>query len=141
MSSDCSFTDYTSSVMGRARSSSRSFLVNNNFYTFLRNIEFDVRRILNVSFLRSYCGKNIREVIVEKLRDNKSIQSSWDFLTRNVANIMFTEKLKNQIFNKWSNLRTHVFINAWVQIMRRKSSRETDKISKKGEVSMRKSLT
>ena len=58
---------------------------------------------------------------------------------------MFTEKLKIQILNKWSNIRTYAFVNTWVQIMRQKSSRETvkktDKMSKKREVSLRKSLT
>ena len=53
--------------------------MNNDFYIFIRNIEFEVRKILNVSFLINYCGKNICEkliVIIEKLRDNKAIQST-----------------------------------------------------------------
>ena len=93
----------------------------------MQNIEFEVSKILKVSFLISYCGENIREVIVEKLGDNKAIQSTWDFLTRKVANKMFTEKLKIQILNKWSNIRTHAFVNTWVQIMRQKEiDREKD---------------
>ena len=102
-------------------------MVNNDFYIFMQNIEFEVSKILKVSFLISYCGENIREVIVEKLGDNKAIQSTWDFLTRKVANKMFTEKLKIQILNKWSNIRTHAFVNTWVQIMRQKEiDREKD---------------
>ena len=96
MSSNCSFSDYTSSWIEH------------------------VKCLLNVSFLISNYGENIREVIVEKLRDNKAIQSTWDFLTRNVANKMFTEKLKIQILSKRSNIRTHAFVNTWVQVMRRK---------------------
>ena len=87
------------------------FLVNNDFYIFIRNIEFEACKILNISFLIRYCGQIIREVIVEKLRDYKAIQSTWDFLTRNVAINMFTGKLKIQILNKWSNIRTHAFVN------------------------------
>ena len=126
MSTDCSFNDSTSSWVERVNRGGL-FLVNNDFYIFIRNTEFEVRKVLNVSFLISYCDENIHEVIVEKLRDNKAIQSSWDFLTRNVANKMFTEKLKIQILNKWSNIRTRAFVNTWVQIMRQKSSRETEK--------------
>ena len=58
---------------------------------------------------------------------------------------MFTKKITTQVLNKWSNIRTHAFINTWIQIMRRKLSREivekTDKFPKKGEASMWKSLT
>ena len=117
------------------------FLVNNSFYIFIWNIEFEACKILNISFLIPYCGENIREVIVEKLRDNKAIQSTSDFLTRNVAIKMFTEKLKIQILNKWSNIRTHAFVNTWLHVIRQKLSKETvkktDKISKEGEVSLR----
>ena len=53
---------------------------------------------------------------------------------------MFTENLKIQILNKWSNIRTHAFVNTWVLIIQRKSARETvkktDKVSKKGGVSI-----
>ena len=99
MSSDCSFPDYATSPVERVNPDGL-LLVNNDFYISIRNIEFEVGKILNVSFLISYCGENIRDVIVEKLRDNKAIQSTCDVLTRNVANEMFTEKLKIQILNK-----------------------------------------
>ena len=74
--------------------------MNNDFYIFIRNIEFKGHKIINVSFLISYCGENIREVIVEKLRAKKAIQSTWDFLTRNVANKIFLEKLKGSNFKQ-----------------------------------------
>ena len=139
MSSDCSCSNSTGSWVERVNRGGL-FLVNNDFYTFIRNIEFELRKILNVSVFISYCGENIREVIVDKLRDNKVIQSFWDFFTRNVTNKMFTENLKIQILNKWSNIRTHAFVNTWVQIIQRKSAREavkkTDKVSKKGGVSI-----
>ena len=99
MRSDCSFPDYATSAVERVNPDGL-LLVNNDFYIFIRNIEFEVGKILNVSFLISYCGENIRDVIVEKLRDNKAIKSTCDVLTRNVANEMFTEKLKIQILNK-----------------------------------------
>ena len=138
MSSDCSCSNSTGSWVERVNRGGL-FLVNNDFYTFIRNIEFELRKILNVSFFISYCGENIREVIVDKMRDNKVIQSFGDFFTRNVTNKMFTENLKIQILNKWRNIRTHAFVNTWVQIIQRKSAREavkkTDKVSKKAGVS------
>ena len=138
MSSDCSCSNSTGSWVERVNRGGL-FLVNNDFYTFIRNIEFELRKILNVSFFISYCGENIREVIVDKMRDNKVIQSFGDFFTRNVTNKLFTENLKIQILNKWRNIRTHAFVNTWVQIIQRKSAREavkkTDKVSKKAGVS------
>ena len=53
MSGDCSFTDYTGSWVERVNRGGL-FLVSNDFYIFIRNIEFKVRKILNVSFLISY---------------------------------------------------------------------------------------
>ena len=52
--------------------------MNNNFYTLIPTTEFDVRKILNVSFLISYSRENIRGIIVEKLRDNDALKSNWD---------------------------------------------------------------
>ena len=59
MSSDCSCSNSTSSWVERVNRGGL-FLVNNDFYTFIRNIEFELRKILNVSFFISYCGENIR---------------------------------------------------------------------------------
>ena len=56
--------------------------MNNNFYTFILIIEFDVRKILNVSFLISYSRENMRGIIVEKLRDNDALKSNWDFIAK-----------------------------------------------------------
>lgn len=56
--------------------------MNNNFYTFILIIEFDVRKILNVSFLISYSRENIRGIIVEKLIDNDALKSNWDFIAK-----------------------------------------------------------
>ena len=61
MSSDCSCSNSTGSWV-ECVNRGGLFLVNNDFYTFIRNIEFELRKILNVSFFISYCGENIREV-------------------------------------------------------------------------------
>ena len=116
--------------------------MNNNFYTFILIIEFDVRKILNVSFLISYSRENIRGIIVEKLRDNYALKSNWDF----IAKISLIKCLQRSYRFKFSaTFRVHAFVNTWVQIMRRKPSietvKKTDKISRKGEISLRKSLT
>lgn len=78
---DCFFTDSVSSWVERVNRWGL-FLVNNNFYTFILIIEFDVRKILNVSFLISYSRENMRGIIVEKLRDNDALKSNWDFIAK-----------------------------------------------------------
>lgn len=47
MSSDCSCSNSTGSWVERVNRGGL-FLVNNDFYTFIRNIEFELRKILNV---------------------------------------------------------------------------------------------
>ena len=81
--------------------------------------------------------------MLEKLNNNPFIQSLCDKLTKEVFNKHLTHKLKLQILKKWANIRIIAFVNAYVQIMRRKASRNEKsriKISGKGTSSLRKQL-
>lgn len=42
----------------------------------MRNIEFEIDKILNFLFLVSYCGDCRHNVIVEEMRDNEGIKCS-----------------------------------------------------------------
>ena len=110
---------------------------------FVRGIENEVRKVLTINFMIAYCGEDVKEVILEKLNANPFIQNLWDTLTKDVCNKYLTEKLKLQILKKWTNIRINAFVNAYVQMIRRKASRnETsrNKISGKGTSSLRKEL-
>ena len=115
-------------------------MVSDEFYIFLQGIENEVRKVLPIDFLIVYCGEDVKEVILEKLNANPSIQNLWDTRRKGVCNKHLIEKLKLQILKKYPNIRINAFITTYLQIMRRKTSRnETtrNKISGKGTSSLR----
>ena len=118
-------------------------MVSDEIYIFVHGIENEVRKVLTINFLIAYCGEDVKGVILEKLNANPFIQNLWDILTKSVCNKHLTEKLKLQILKKWTNIRINTFVTTYVQIMRRKASRnETSRneISGKGTSSLRKEL-
>ena len=81
--------------------------------------------------------------MLENLNANPFIQNLWDTLTKDVCNKHLTDKLKLQILKKSTNIRINAFVNAYMQIMRRKALRNEksrNKISVKGTSSLRKQL-
>ena len=116
--------------------------VSDEFYIFIRDVENLARTVLNNQILLSYCGEDLRMILLEKFNNGRFIDSSWCILTRNISNKQLTEKLKQKIFNKWINVRAYAFVKAWIQIFKRKLTYKSQKklISEKGEPSMRKSL-
>ena len=101
---------------------------------FVRGIENEVKKVLTISFLIVYCCENVKEVILETLNPNAFIQNLWDTLTKDFCNKHLTEKLKLQILKKWTNIRINAFVNAYVQIMRRKAARnETSRKKNSGK--------
>ena len=131
------FLEYTKTWVDRVNRGGL-LLVSDDFYMFVRGIENEVRNVLTINFLIVYCGEDVKEVILEKLNANPFIQNLSGTLTKDVCNKHLTEKLKLQILKKWTNIIINAFINAYVQIMRSKASRnETsrNKISGKGILS------
>ena len=88
----------------------------------MRKIESEVRKILTVDFLITYCGEDVKEEIMAKLNVNIAIQKLWESITKavyhNVGNKQFTEKLRIEILKKWCNVQVVAFVNEYVQIMR-----------------------
>ena len=140
-----SFLEYTKHWVEKCN---RGGLINcsDNFYVFIRNVENIARTVFNTSFMASYCGEDLRSVLLERFNESGLIQGGWDNLTRQFSNKQLTEKLKIKILTKWVNLRAHAFVDCWLQILRRKLSKSTDekkkkKIADKGEPSLRKRLS
>ena len=126
----------------------RGGLINctDEFYIFIRNVENIARTVFNTSFIATYCGEDLRAILLKRFHDSGLIQGSWDNLTRTFSNKQVTEKIKIQILKKWINMRAHAFVDCWLQILRRNMSKEAaekrkKKISDKGEPSLRKQLS
>ena len=61
-------------------------LVSDEFCMFVQVIENEVRKVLTINFLISYCGEDVRDVILEKLNSSPFIYNLWDTLTKDVCN-------------------------------------------------------
>ena len=136
------FLEYTKAWVDRVNRGGL-LLVSDEFYIFVQGIENEVRKIPTIHILIGYCSEDVKGIKLEKLNANPFIQNLWDTLTKDVYNKQLTEKLKLQIFKKWTNIRINTFVTTYVLIMRRKASRnETsrNKISGKGTSSLRKEL-
>lgn len=118
------------------------FLVNDEFYLFIKEIEIVVRSIFNAEFIATYCGEDLRSKLIEKLEYNTSIEMSWEALVKEVPHKKLAERLKMKIFEKWVNIRGHAFAKTWVQVLRREAAnkKKAIDISKKGQPSLRSTL-
>ena len=116
-------------------------VINDDFYVFVRHLEVQARKILNLNFMILYSGENIKLKVFEKLSENNLIRCYWKKLTRSVGNEDLKEKLKVKIVSKWIDIRVNAFIKTWVQIIRRKESRSGTSNDGRHEVAVRKTLS
>ena len=82
-----------------------------------------------------YAGENLRSILLEKLKENKSLNCR-------LSNKDLAEKIKVKIFKTWINIRANSFVKPWISIARREVSDEirASSYSKAGQLSLRKSL-
>lgn len=115
------------------------FLVNDDFYIFIRRLENVARKILNRNLMITYAGEDLRKVILSKFENNELIISAWDSLTKDLSKSMSTY-LRNAVFKKWIDIRANAFIRAWVNIIKLKKN-TTSSIDSKGKPALRKQLS
>ena len=124
-------------------------LVNDNFFIFIRRIENNVRKYLNVKFLLSYKGEDLRDLLYNHIQSNVGVNITWDNLTRFIPNDDLKKELKRQIIEKWIDIRTRSFVKCYVQIIKRnltnlakgvQKDAKKDSVSISTEPAMRKTL-
>ena len=115
-------------------------VVNESFYSFIKHIESVARSVLNKSLLITYAGEDLRDVLLKKFLRNQYIDKSWCSLTRNVESDALRNSIKIAILKKWIGIRARSFVNAWIQLVKRRSSTRKSGLSDKSEPSLRKSL-
>ena len=109
-----------------------------NFFIFVRHVQSVARTVLNKSLMRDYCGEDLRDVLLEKFLKHDLIDKSWCSLTRYIENDSLKDTLEIAILKNWVGISARSFVNAWMQLVKRKS--ETINISNKSEPSLRKSF-
>ena len=53
--------------------------------------------------------ENLRNILFEKLKENKNLSEDWDLLTTRLSNKDLAEK-KVKIFKTWINIRANSFV-------------------------------
>ena len=113
--------------------------VTDDFFLFIKLIELECRKILNINFLIRYSGQDFHDQLCFKITDSELLQRDWDLLTKDLNNRLLCDKLFHRIVTKWVNIRNNAFIKIWMQKMRRESE-GMNKPGAQAEVSLRKSL-
>ena len=118
-------------------------------FLLVRKIEYLVRAVLNVELIKSYKGQDLRNSLACKIKENKTVNMYWDTICRHLNNDKLKILLKEQIIEKWIDIRARSFVNAYMQMIRRKlnkltkeqKGKKTVKVSKLAEPAMRKTLS
>jgi len=117
--------------------------VNHNMFLFIRRVENEVRTVLTLNFIKNYRGEDLRDVLFQKLSTSKLVGNGWVTLSINLGNESSNQILKNQILQKWIDIRVRSYVNCYVQIVKRmvnKLNGEQRKLSSKAEPALRKTL-
>ena len=125
--------------------------ISTDMFIFIRRIENVVRSVLNLDMLKRYNGEDLRELIQTELEKHSLIDEIWDTISRNIGNEKLKSHLKQEIITRWVDIRAKAYVNAYVQIVKRrlnnlksKDKETADKVKKlsaKGEPAMRKTLS
>ncbi|XP_066916644.1 uncharacterized protein [Clytia hemisphaerica] len=96
-------------------------------FIFFRRIEMVVRRVLNVKFLRDYKSQDLRDLLLTRLMKNYLVLKGWEELSKTLNNESLKKILFKQILEKWIDLRLRSYVRAFVQVLKRRFSREKSK--------------
>ena len=68
--------------------------VTDDFYKFIRKIEYTVREVLNMKLIVASAGENLRNVLLERLKEKTNLNEDWDLITSRLSNKNLPEKIK-----------------------------------------------
>ena len=88
------------------------FLVNDDFYVFVKRIEDVVRKVFNKNLINSYQGEDLRDTLMRRFEASPIMDSTWATLTRHVEDKKAKTILKEIILRKWIDIRARAFANA-----------------------------
>ncbi|XP_065682422.1 uncharacterized protein LOC124816352 [Hydra vulgaris] len=99
------------------------FLVNDDFYIFIRRLENVARTVLNLNLIVKYKGEDLRDVIMKKFQTSSLIDFSWESLTKNAKSQHLKSLLKDIILRKWMSIRIRSFVKSWIRVINRKNGK------------------
>ena len=116
------------------------FIVNDEFFVFIKMLEHIARTILNKNLLVNYCGTDIRSILLQKFMGNQALNDMWTNLTQQIRSKDLSAKILGMIYSKWVNLRANSFVKNWIEIQKNKLFKKGESVAEKAEPAMRKSL-
>ena len=116
------------------------FLVNDDFYVFVKRVEDVARKVFNKKLINSYQGEDLRDTLMKRFEASPIVDSTWATLTRHVEDEKAKSILKEIILRKWIDIRARAFANAWIQKLKLMSFKTGKGPSKKAEPALRKTL-
>ena len=108
--------------------------VSDQFFLLIRNMEFVVRNILDLNFLITYAGEDLRSKLFDKIMENGEVTRMWLIVTRRLENKKLGKKLLQRIIHAWINVRLYHYVKAHIQKLKLKARNKKGK-SKKSSVS------
>ena len=118
--------------------------VNDQFFLLIRSMEFVVRTILDLNFLITYAGEDLRSILFDKIIENGEVTRMWLLITRRLENKKLGRKLLHKIIHKWINVRLYHYAKAHIQKLKLKARNQKDKketsVSEKADPAFRKRL-
>ena len=88
----------------------RLIYVTDDFYKFIRKIEYTVREVLNMKLIVAFAGENLRSVLLGRLKEKNNLNEDWDLITSRLSNKNLAEKIKVKIFKTRINIREDSFV-------------------------------
>ena len=134
--SETTFLDYTNKWVERVNRGGL-YVVNDEFYIFIRKVENEARTILNRKLIIHYRGEDLREVLMKAFQKSEGIDISWCSVARCIEDEEIRSLLKHQVLEKWISIRARSFLKCWTQMVRRKNEKQ---VSAKSEPALRKTL-
>ena len=87
--------------------------VSDAFYMYVKLIELECRKIVNIDFLVTYAGENLLEKVFNEIINSDILASEWELLTKDISNKSLCSKLNINIIKKWTNIRINSFVKSW----------------------------
>ena len=84
--------------------------VTDDFFLFIKLVELEYRKILNINFLITYSGQDICDQLCSNITNSELLQRDRDLLTKDLNYRSLCDTLFHRIVKKWVNTRINAFI-------------------------------
>ena len=85
---------------------------NDKMYMFIRRIEV-VRKVLTITFLKTYKDEDIRDLLLCELQNSNFITKMWNSLAKDIRNDTLSFHIRDEILTIMIDIRAQAFVNTF----------------------------